>query len=96
MRAFDLANIEYGRADYGMVDGAVQIYEINTNLKITYDIAPLTALQKEAYAVAEALLSEALSALGRATSRKGVSLDSPMLSEARRNLQFLYCRRWRP
>ena len=31
MRAFKIAGIEYGRADYGVVDGRVQIYEINTN-----------------------------------------------------------------
>jgi hypothetical protein len=30
-RAFDIACIDYGRADYGMVDGAPQIWEINTN-----------------------------------------------------------------
>jgi hypothetical protein len=30
-RAFDLAGIDYGRADYGVVDGRVEIWEINTN-----------------------------------------------------------------
>ena len=30
-RAFELAGIEYGRADFAIVDGSVQIYEINTN-----------------------------------------------------------------
>lgn len=30
-RAFQIANIEYGRADYSVVSGRVQIYEINTN-----------------------------------------------------------------
>jgi hypothetical protein len=28
---FDLAGIEYGRADFGLVDGKPQIYEINSN-----------------------------------------------------------------
>lgn len=28
---FDLAHIDYGRVDYGVVDGRVQVYEINTN-----------------------------------------------------------------
>jgi hypothetical protein len=28
---FKLANIEYGRIDYGIVEGRVQVYEINTN-----------------------------------------------------------------
>jgi hypothetical protein len=30
-RAFELAGIEYGRADFGLVGGRVQVYEINTN-----------------------------------------------------------------
>ena len=30
-RAFDIACIEYGRADYGVVAGAPQVWEINTN-----------------------------------------------------------------
>jgi hypothetical protein len=30
-KAFEIADIEYGRADFGLVDGDPQIYEINTN-----------------------------------------------------------------
>ncbi|TPL03120.1 MULTISPECIES: hypothetical protein [unclassified Mesorhizobium] len=30
-RAFDLAGIDYGRIDYGIVDGRVQTFEINSN-----------------------------------------------------------------
>jgi hypothetical protein len=30
-KVFDLANIEYGRADFGFYRGRIQIYEINTN-----------------------------------------------------------------
>ena len=30
-RAFEIASISYGRADFGLVDGRVQVYEINTN-----------------------------------------------------------------
>jgi len=29
--AFELAGIEYGRADFGLVDSKVQLYEINSN-----------------------------------------------------------------
>jgi hypothetical protein len=31
LRAFEIAGIDYGRADFGIVRGRVQIYEINTN-----------------------------------------------------------------
>jgi hypothetical protein len=30
-QVFELAEIEYGRADFGIVEGKPQIYEINTN-----------------------------------------------------------------
>ena len=30
-RVFDLAGIDYGRADYAVVDGQVRVYEVNTN-----------------------------------------------------------------
>jgi hypothetical protein len=30
-KVFRLAHIDFGRVDYGLVDGAVQVYEINTN-----------------------------------------------------------------
>jgi hypothetical protein len=30
-RAFEIAGVEYGRADFGLVGGKVQIYEINSN-----------------------------------------------------------------
>lgn len=30
-KVFDLAGIDYGRADFGLIDGRPQIYEINTN-----------------------------------------------------------------
>lgn len=30
-RAFDLGDVEYGRVDFGLVEGRPQIYEINTN-----------------------------------------------------------------
>jgi hypothetical protein len=31
MRVFDMANIEYGRIDYTVIEGRVQIFEINCN-----------------------------------------------------------------
>jgi hypothetical protein len=36
-RVFAIAGIEYGRADFGIVKGRVQVYEINTNPDISAD-----------------------------------------------------------
>lgn len=33
-RVFEIAEVEFGRVDYGIVDGKVAIYEINTNPKL--------------------------------------------------------------
>lgn len=40
---FDLAGIEYGRVDFGVVDGRPQIYEINSNpdLKLRHKPSPI-------------------------------------------------------
>jgi hypothetical protein len=35
-KAFDFAGIEYGRADFGLYQGKVQIYEINTNPAVAW------------------------------------------------------------
>lgn len=35
-RAFEVSNIEYGRVDYGILDGKPQFYEINTNPDISF------------------------------------------------------------
>lgn len=37
-RIFDLAHIDYGRIDYALLDGRIQVWEINTNPTIT--VAP--------------------------------------------------------
>jgi hypothetical protein len=94
--AFDLARIEYGRADYGIVDGKIQIYEINTNPHVTYDRVYLTDLKRETYELAEAMLLEALIALDRPSSGRRIDVDSPALAATRRGLGFLYSRRNRP
>lgn len=41
MRAFDIGGIDYGRADYGLVGGVPQIWEINTN-----PVVPASRLEK--------------------------------------------------
>ena len=40
LRAFRIAGIDYGRADFGVVDGRIQIYEINTNPHLTAKSMP--------------------------------------------------------
>jgi hypothetical protein len=36
-RVFDIANVEYGRVDYSIVDGRLEFYELNTNPHNSYN-----------------------------------------------------------
>jgi hypothetical protein len=76
MRAFTIAGIDYGRADYGVVNGRVQIYEINTNPHIPHRTP--TARVERARIVQQRLV-EAIAAL-----------DTPGLGRGR--VKFEACR----
>ena len=58
-RVFDLANIEYGRADYSLVDGRIQIYEINTNPHIAFHQNFTSEIRKQTCELAKANLFSA-------------------------------------
>jgi hypothetical protein len=47
--AFDLAGVDYGRVDFGLVGAKVQIYEINTNPHMQFDDDHPVALRHESY-----------------------------------------------
>jgi hypothetical protein len=60
---FETANIEYGRVDFGLVGGKVQVYEINTNPNISAPSGhPSPARRRSQELVWNALL-EAIAAL---------------------------------
>ncbi len=50
-RAFDIAGIEYGRVDFGLVGGQIQIYEINTNPQIKLETAHPSPVRLESLRV---------------------------------------------
>ncbi|MGH9208043.1 MAG: hypothetical protein ACRD1G_16050, partial [Acidimicrobiales bacterium] len=49
--AFDIAGIDYGRVDFGLVDGKVQVYEINLNPAIQFDETHPVPIRMESYAL---------------------------------------------
>jgi hypothetical protein len=55
--AFDLAHIEFGRADHAMVDGRVTVYEINTNPYVGYFAADPHPLRLDSQRIARQRLS---------------------------------------
>lgn len=68
-RAFAVAGIDFGRADYGVVDGRVQIYEINTNPHLP--VRERTDARAERYAVVRRGLLEALKSVGKPLHARG-------------------------
>lgn len=69
LRAFSIAGIEFGRADYGVVDGRVQIYEINTNPHMPYG-SPDTR-RAERRVIIKAGMFEALNRINTPIDGKG-------------------------
>jgi hypothetical protein len=75
-RAFELGRIEFGRMDYGVVDGRVQVYEINTNP--VFAIGPRARGRPERRMHAERLTIDAFRALDTPLGRRGrVTFSSP-------------------
>jgi hypothetical protein len=61
--AFELAGIEYGRADFGLVDGKVQLYEINSNPHMIFEGEHPSAVRQKAYRQFEQNYFDALRAI---------------------------------
>lgn len=78
-RAFDLGGIDYGRADFGLVGGRPQIYEINTNPYIGPFKPHASAVRKSTMACARKRLVEALEAIELPEDGPPVRLESEAL-----------------
>jgi hypothetical protein len=100
---FALARVEYGRMDYGLLNGAIQVWEINTNPHITNLSAARYGSRRAVYDLVEQRMAAALEALadepasgpGRpAPSRPAAgevfapSSDSPSLASLPRRRAF--------
>lgn len=84
MRAFEVAQVDYGRADFAIVGGRPQVYEINMNPTIARQSKHPSPLRRQA----DALFFERLGAAYRAIdspSGPSISLDAdPILAKQRR------------
>ena len=59
LKIFSIANIDYGRMDYSIVEGKLQTYEINTNPRIA---GPITATDQK-YGQKKKFIPQFLSAM---------------------------------
>ena len=60
---FDIAGLDYGRADFGLVGGKVHVYEINSNPEIIFANDHPSPLRQEAYRIFQRNYLDALSAI---------------------------------
>jgi len=63
-KVFDIANIDYGRADFAIVNGRVEIYEINTNPVVSFPPSHKSPIREQAMRVAWERYLAALKSLG--------------------------------
>jgi hypothetical protein len=87
-RAFSVAGIEYGRADFGIVDNRLEIYEINTNPHISADPGSPSPTRRTTLAMATKKFCEALAALDQSNSRGTVPMRGVLLDEWRKNRKW--------
>lgn len=52
-RVFDLAGVDYGRVDFGLVGGKPQIYEINTNPEVVFGDEHPSPVRQESFRLFE-------------------------------------------
>jgi hypothetical protein len=88
--AFEIAGIGYGRADFGLVGGRPQVYEINTNPKLAPGAAHPSPVRTESQRLAWEGYLAALRELDAAVAERGsVALRGRLLRESREPWPFL-------
>jgi len=87
-RVFKIAGIEYGRADWGIVKGKVQVYEINTNPYLSGDAGSTNTTRVATMAMSTRKLCESLGELEKGTEQGTVKLGGKLLEEWRKGKKW--------
>lgn len=88
-QAFEIGGIEFGRADYGVVDGRPVIYEINTNPTIGYFVGSHLPWRTETRTIARQRLAAALEAIDcKDQGTRKLKPPPPALRKGRRLWSF--------
>jgi hypothetical protein len=92
--AFATGEIEFGRADFGIVDGRAQIYEINTNPTIGIIKRHPFPVRLAADKLFQAKFGAALARIDTPESRERVKVKGTVLKEQRRRDRWMTKGRW--
>ena len=96
-RAFDIANIDYGRADFAVINGAPQIYEINTNPDVVIFEEHPFPIRLESQAIISERFVAAMQTLDCPLDRgQKIALDHPSLVRQRKEDWLVLRERWIP
>ncbi|MFN3230859.1 MAG: hypothetical protein ACE363_01725 [Alphaproteobacteria bacterium] len=97
MAIFEAAKLDYGRIDFGIVDGRIETYEINTNPWMGMPNVHPVPLRITATEKVRQLYASALTDLDTEGPEKRIALDHPVLREQRaHDRRRLYLTRWTP
>jgi hypothetical protein len=75
MQAFEIGNIEYGRIDFGLVDGRVEVYEINTNPTVLFPDEHPFPVRLQSSELSKRLYRQALAAIDTPASGRVVEIS---------------------
>jgi len=81
---FEAANIEYGRADFSIVKGKIEIYEINTNPMINIGTDHWSPIRRESLRIVREKYLEAIKDIRSDISDNRIIIDGPRLNGYRR------------
>ncbi len=84
-RAFEIARIHYGRADFGIVRGKVEIYEINTNPTVGMIVQHDFPRRLESFNLFLGRYVAALNAIDTPEGRRAIEISDPVLIRQHRN-----------
>lgn len=92
--AFDIGGIEFGRADFGLVSGRPQVYEINTNPTVTMMRKHPFPVRISASRLFEENIAAALVAIDTPASSKTIKVKGTVLREQRQHDRWMTKSRW--
>ncbi|MEN6541490.1 hypothetical protein [Parvibaculum sp.] len=97
MSAFEAAGIDYGRADFGLVNGRPQIYEINTNPMIGEATEHWSQQRLANSRYVRDALTAAIKALDSPAGKRAVRLSGePFETQFRRDRRRFFMSAWMP
>jgi len=92
--AFEIGNIEFGRADFGLVGGRPQVYEINTNPTIVTMHRHPFAIRLAASRLFEKRFAAALTAIDTPAGGPPIKMKGTVLREQRQHDRWMTKSRW--